>query len=270
MSFRRLMWPYFLSALAITILALALNLFVIPKANGHRVEFERRYFAKNKNIDRTQYDKQIYRQIEPGTFIYVRDFSGGNKPRAAYMSIEKYEGSTIVESLEAAGVSFAPETKRWSAPSYITRTFDGEQETFTQHEKLDTVINLEMMELGKLSDIIQTMSISKLNEFIAQQAAKGSDQLGLFEVERQNRFAYPMATFILTIIGVSLSSRKVRGGTGLHIGIGIGLCFTYIMFGKFAEEFAKNSTTLPAWFVVWVPNLIFALIAIYLYRKAPK
>ncbi len=186
------------------------------------------------------------------------------------MSIEEYEGSTIVGSLEAANVSFDPETKRWSAPDYITRTFEGESETFTRHEKLDTAINLEMMELGKLSDIIQTMNIFELNEFIAQQTAKGSDQLGLFEVERQNRFAYPIATFMLTIIGVSLSSRKVRGGTGLHIGIGIGLCFTYIMFCKFAEEFAKNSTTLPAWLVVWVPNIIFAAIAVYLYRKAPK
>jgi lipopolysaccharide export system permease protein len=186
------------------------------------------------------------------------------------MSIEKYEGSTITESLEAASVAFNPESKHWTAPTYITRSFDGRLETFSQHEKLDTLINLEMRELGKLSDIIQTMNISELNEFITQQAAKGSDQLGLFEVERQNRFAYPMATFVLTIIGVSLSSRKSRGGTGLHIGVGIGLCFTYIMFCKFAEELAKNSTAIPAWLVVWVPNLIFAGIAIYLYRKAPK
>lgn len=269
-SFRRLMWPYFLSALAITMLSLLLNLYVIPRANGHRVEFERRYFVRNRDIDNSQYDKQIYRQIEPGTFIYVRNFSGGATPRAAYMSIEKYEGSTIVETLEAANVSFVPETKHWSAPSYITRTFDGGTETFTQHEKLDTLINLEMMELGKLEDIVQTMNISELNEFIAQQTAKGSDELGLFEVERQNRYAYPVATFILTIIGVSLSSRKVRGGTGLHIGIGIGLCFTYIMFGRFAAEFAKSSTTMPAWLVVWIPNIIYAFIAVYLYRKAPK
>ena len=98
-----------------------------------------------------------------------------------------------------------------------------------------------MLELGKLEDIIQTMSIGQLNRFIVEQKAKGSDMVSMFEVERQNRFAYPMATFVLTVIGVSLSSRKVRGGTGLHIGVGIGLCFTYILVCKFAAEFAKSS-----------------------------
>lgn len=104
------------------------------------------------------------------------------------------------------------------------------------------MINLDVLELGKLEDIIQTMSIGQLNRFIVEQKAKGSDMVSMFEVERQNRFAYPMATFVLTVIGVSLSSRKVRGGTGLHIGVGIGLCFTYILVCKFAAEFAKSST----------------------------
>lgn len=267
-SFRRMMWPYFVSAMTITLMSLMLNLYVIPVANGHRVEFERRYFRRNRNVD-TMYDKNIYRQIYPGTFAYIRNFNGKTN-KAAYMAIEKYDGSTIVATLEAASPVLDRDTQRWKADKYVIRTFEEEKETFTQHEKLDTTINLDVMELGKLEDIIQTMPIGELNNFIDAQKTKGSDMISLFEVERQNRFAYPLSTIVLTLIGVSLSSRKVRGGTGLHIGIGIGLCFTYIMLAKFAEEFAKNSTFAWPALLVWLPNIIYAIVAVYLYRKAPK
>ncbi len=264
-SFKRLMWPYFISAMAITLLSLSLNLYVIPAANTHRVEFERQYFKRNRNI---RYDKHIYRQIYPGTFAYIRNFSGTTQ-KASYLAIEQYDGSTIVSSLEASDVQFNPETRRWTAPRYITRTFNDEAEHFQRFENLDTTINLDVVELGKVEDLIKTMSIGELSRFISQQKEKGSDMISIFEVERQNRFAYPAATFILTVIGLSLSSRKVRGGTGLHIGLGIGLCFSYIMFCKFAEEFAKGSSLSPA-LLVWTPDIIFAVIAVFLYRNAPK
>ena len=127
----------------------------------------------------------------------------------------------------------------------------------------------QQRELGRVNELIKTMKIGELNHFIRQQREKGSDMIGLFEVERHTRYAYPISTFILTLIGVSLSSRKVRGGTGLHIGIGITLCFSYILFGRFFEEFAKSGV-LPAGFSVWIPNLIYLVIAVFLYRNAPK
>ena len=120
-----------------------------------------------------------------------------------------------------------------------------------------------------MNELIKTMNIVELNEFIDQQRAKGSDSIRQLEVEHHTRYAYPIGTFILSLIGVSLSSRKVRGGTGLHIGIGIALCFSYIMLNRIFEEFAKGGT-LPPMLAVWLPNIIYTLIAIYLYRKAPK
>ena len=168
-------------------------------------------------------------------------------------------------------MKFNPDTKHWTAAKYLTRSFDENNvEKLEKKEKLDTMINLDVLELGKLEDIIQTMSIGQLNRFIVEQKAKGSDMVSMFEVERQNRFAYPMATFVLTVIGVSLSSRKVRGGTGLHIGVGIGLCFTYILVCKFAAEFAKSSTFFSPILLVWLPDIFYAFIALYLYKKAPK
>ena len=264
-SFRRLMWPYFLGALAIMLLSLSLNLWVIPESQVACVKFRQTYFKKYKN---EQYDRHIYRQIAPGEFVYVRGFNTSNK--ATYLAIERYEGTTIAATLEASDVSVDPETGRWKAQRYIVRHIDSQgEETFEQLRDLDTLINLDVKELGRIEQTISTMKIGELNRFLEQQRIKGSDSINIIEVERHTRFAYPFATFILTLIGVSLSSRKVRGGTGLHIGIGIMLCFSYIMLNRLFEEFAKSGG-LPVGLAVWLPNIIFTIIAIYLYRKAPK
>jgi lipopolysaccharide export system permease protein len=266
MSFRRLMWPYFIAASAITTLSLVLSLWIIPVAQRDCVAFEQKHIRRNQ---RFQYDRHIYRQIEPGTFAYIRGFSK-NSSQASFMALEKYDGSRMVGTLEASEVKFDDESKRWSASRYITRSFDERGvEKFTQHRNLDTVLNLDIVELGRVSELIKTMNISELNEFLDQQRAKGSPDIRQIEVEHHTRYAYPIGTFILTLIGVSLSSRKVRGGTGLHIGIGIALCFSYIMLNRVFEEFAKGGT-MPTLLAVWLPNIIFTIVGIYLYRKAPK
>ena len=266
MSFRRLMWPYFLGALIIGAMSLTLNLWVIPVTQQKIVAFEAMYNKRRQNV---QFDRHIYRQIEPGILAYVRGYQHGSK-RASFFALEQYEEGSMVRSLEAADVTFDPETKRWSAQRYTTREFDSlENETFTQYRNLDTLINLEEAELGVVNQLIKTMNIHDLNDFLAQQRAKGSDTINIIQVEQHARFAYPLGTFILTLIGVSLSSRKVRGGTGLHIGVGIALCFSYILFYRFFEEFAKSGS-LPPGLAIWLPNIIYLIIGIYLYQKAPK
>ena len=266
MSFKRLMWPYFLGATFITALSLVLSLWLIPISQRDCVAFEQKYIKKRS---REQYDRHIYRQIEPGTFLYIRGFSKSSQ-QASFIALERYDDGRIVSTLESSEVKFDGETKRWTSQRYITREFDeAGVEKFTQHRNLDTLLNLDVLELGRLTELITTMNITELNDFIDQQRSKGSDSIRQLEVERHIRFAYPLCTFILTLIGVSLSSRKVRGGTGLHIGIGITLCFSYIMLNRIFEEFAKGGT-LPPMLAVWLPNIIYSIIAIYLYRKAPK
>ena len=266
MSFRRLMWPYFISALVITAVSLTLSLWVIPISQRTCVAFEQQYVPRRKNV---QYDRHIYRQVEPGVFLYIRGFNKSSS-QASFMALEKYEGSTMRSTLEASEAKFDSETKRWTAQRYITRSFaeDG-REVFEQHRNLDTLLNLDIVELGNLQELVKTMNIVELNDFIDQQRAKGSDSIRHIEVEHHTRYAYPIGKFILTLIGVSLSSRKVRGGTGLHIGIGITLCFSYIMLNRVFEEFAKGGS-LPPLLAVWLPNIIYSIVAVYLYRKAPK
>ena len=265
MSFRRLMWPYFLSALVITATSLALSLFIIPPANSARLDFENQYLKKNQNVTA---DNHIYRQISPGTFAYIRGYRTAEHT-AQYLALERYENNEMVAMLDAANPTLDPETRRWTAGSYTTRIFEGEKEIFEKHQMLDTMINIDASEFGRVEKMVEAMPIGELNRFIKQQKSKGSDMVSYFEVERAQRFSYPFSTFILTLIGVSLSSRKVRGGTGLHIGVGIALCFTYILFARFAQEFAKGGIMPPA-LAVWLPNVIFAIIAVYLYKKAPK
>ena len=266
-SFRRLLWPYFVSAMFITAISLFLNLQVIPSANEQRVDFEGKYLRKNRRV---QYEPHIYRQIEPGVFVYMRNYNPSTN-KASFMTIERFEGSSIVESLEASDISYNEKNGHWEAPKYATHRFVGEEDIFELHTtRLDTLINLTEQELGKVENLITTMKIGELNLFIEQQKQKGSDMIGIFEVEGQKRFSYPLSVFILTVIGVSLSARKMRSGTGVNIGIGVILCFTYIMMGRVFEEIAKNNDGAMSIFLVWLPNIIFALIAAYIYRRAPK
>ncbi len=266
MSFRRLMWPYFIGALIISALSLVLNLWVIPVSQRVCVKFDAEYIDK---VDNRDFDRHIYRQIEPGVFVYLRGYTLTG--RASFLSLDRYEDGQLRESLEAASPSVDSLTGRWKADRYTTRVFrDGEsQETFTQHRNLDTLLNLHKSELARVEDLLKTMKIDELNLFLDQQKHKGSDNITVIEVEKYSRFAYPVGTFILALIGVSLSSRKVRGGTGLHIGIGVALCFSYILFIRFAEEFAKGGA-LPPEIAIWSPNALYLLIAIYCYAKAPK
>lgn len=268
MSFRRLMWPYFLGSVIITCLALTLSLWLIPLSQKDCVKFEQEHIKRVKR-EREQYDRNIYRQVEPGVFAYIRGFNRSSSI-ASFVALEQYDGNSMTASLEASDVKFSPESRRWKAQKYVERHFDAEgTETFVQKRNLDTLLNLEIAELGKLTDLLKTMNIVELNDFIRQQREKGSDSLRQIEVERHTRYAYPFGTFILTLIGVSLSSRKVRGGTGLHIGAGIALCFSYIMLTRVFEEFAKSGS-IPTMLAVWLPNIIFLIIGIRLYRKAPK
>lgn len=267
-SFRRLMWPYFVSALIITTISLMMNMFIIPDANARRIAFELKYLGSTFDYN-YKFEPHIYRQIKPGNFVYLRSFDAATHT-AEYFALETYEDGEIKHSIEAQNAVFDSVTRRWKAPQYIERTFEGERETFTKGSvPLDTAIMLESNELGRVQDLMQTLNSIELSKFIEQQKAKGSDMVAIFQVENASRYAYPLSTFILTLIGVSLSSRKVRGGTGLHIGVGIVLCFSYIVLMRFVGEFAKSGA-LPPIIGVWMPNILYLIVGIYLYRKAPK
>lgn len=265
-SFRRFMWPYMMGATIITVLSLFLSLWVIPEGQKASVEFQSKYLKSQQTL---VFPDHVYRQIEADTYAYVRGFSPGLE-RVPFFAIERFEGAELVETLDAANASFDVETKRWTAPRYMIYS-RGEDGTLggKQYRNLDTLINLDVRELGDISGVVKTLTYEELNDFLGQQRRKGSDEVFLIEVERHARFSYPLSTFILTIIGVSLASRKIRGGMGMHIGVGIALCFSYLMLGRVFEQIAISGSIEP-WVGVWLPNVVFAFIAIIVYQKSPK
>lgn len=263
-SFWRLMRPYLLGSLVIAVLSLLLTNFVIPDANKKRLEFERKYIR----VFYWNSDENIHKQIEPGVFIYVANYNTfeniGDK-----FSLEKFENGKMTFKLMSRSIAWDSAQSHWEVSDYFVRSIRDNKETIRFGEKMDTVINLQPRDFGKALNSIDAMNQKDLHDFIDAEKEKGSDKLEFFEIEKHKRIAFPFATVILTIIGVSMSSRKVRGGIGLHIGIGLLISFSFILFMQVTTTFAASGL-ISAFVSVWIPNIVYGILGLYLLTKAPK
>lgn len=264
-SFNRLLYPYLLSAVFITIFSLVLNLFIIPPATQGRLTFENRYVKKQF----VNTEKNIHYQINPGEFVYMESFSSFSKSGVKF-TLEKMDGHKMISKLSAENASWDSLSGSWKLYNYYMRTIDDRGvQTISQGDILDTVINLTYHDLSRRNNIVQTLNHHDLNEMINTQKLRGDKMIKYALIEKHTRLALPFAAIILTIMGVSLSSKKKRGGIGINIGIGIALSFSYILFLRFSQVFV-HSGALPPWLALWVPNILYGTIALFLYRIAPK
>lgn len=266
MSFRRMMWPYFLSALVIAIFIYLLTNFVIPDANMKRMDFEDKYYRRtSRRVQVMNVHRQVYRNI----YIYMESFnplsmSGRN------FTIEKFDDDGMLQSkLSSMWVKWDTATQRWTVGNYYIREIGREGEVITRGMQTDTTLTITPDDLSRDPDFVHTMTYNDLRRYISLLRLQGSDEIKLFLIEKHRRFSSPFAVFILTLIGVSLSSRKVRGGIGMNIGIGLGLSFTYILFMQFSSQFSLKGNLDPM-LAMWIPNIIYAIVALVLYRIAPK
>jgi lipopolysaccharide export system permease protein len=265
MSFRRLMYPYLISAALISTFSFTLSNFVIPGANRKRLAFEEVYI-RSKPFEFTKRD--IHKQIEPNVFIYLQSFN--NTSLTGYQfSMEKYKGDKLIKKLMCDFVQWDSVKKKWTMHNYYIRTIDSLKETLVGGTIKDTAIKMSPDDFKHRDNFVDAMSIGDLNSYIKVLRMQGTDNINLYIIERAKRLAFPFSTFILTMIGVTLSSRKVRGGIGMHIGVGLALSFGYILFMQFSSQFALNGNLSP-FLAAWIPNIIFAFISLYLYRIAPK
>ena len=265
-SFRRLMAPYMFSAGVIAILSLLLGLYVIPSANQHRLDFENKYI-KTQQIAADNL-RNIHYQLSPGEFVYVEQFS--RYANTAYrFTLERIEDGELRSKLSAESAAWDSTTGSWRLKNYYIRDFYGESEIVRNGRQTDTVISLNIEDFYRRKNIVESLSEKDLNELIAIQKMRGDNMVKYALIEKNNRIAMPFSAFVLTIIAVSLSSRKKRGGLGLNIGIGLALSFSYILFMRFSQMFVHTGVMSPA-LALWVPNIVFTLIAAVLYRLAPK
>ena len=262
-SFRRLMIPYMISAAIIAGVTFYLNSYVIPPANVTRIEFQNKY-VKNKKVD---YASNIQLQVEPGVIAYMSRYDNNTKTGYRF-SLEKFEGKILKSRLTAQTVTY-DSAYHWIIKDYMIRNFNGMREELTRGSRLDSIITIEPSDFLISRYDSELMTTSALKTYFDRQKKRGVANIKDFEIEYEKRFAMTAASFILTVIGMSLSSRKVKGGMGVNIGIGLLLSFSYILFSTVSSTFAVSGATSPR-VAVWLPNIVYSIIAVYLYRKAPK
>jgi lipopolysaccharide export system permease protein len=266
MSFRRMMWPYFLSALVIAIFTFVLTNFVIPKANLTRMDFEDRYYHPSS---RKVTLENIHRMENKNIYVYMGSYNPLSQ-RGLNFTIEKFNDSGRLESkLSSPSVIYDTTLHKWTALNYYLRQIKGEEEVITKGKQIDTTLTIKPSDFSRDPEIVGTMTYRELEDYISLLQLQGSDELKLFLIEKHRRFANPFAVFILTLIGVSLSSRKIRGGIGMNIGIGLILSFSYILFLQFASQFSLKGNLGPM-LAMWIPNILYSIIALVLYKMAPK
>ncbi len=264
-SFHRMMVPYMFSAALIALFSLCLNLFVIPKANEERVAFEAKYIKGNTTVT----GRNVHYQISPGEFVFVESFSTWNNT-AYRFTLEKIEDNKMVSKISAETAVWDSTFNGWTLKKYFIREYTGDLEDHIRSgAKLDTVINLTVSDFYMRKNTVESLSYNELNNLIAVQKMRGDANVKYALIEKHTRFALPFSAFILTIMGVALSSKKRRGGIGWNIGIGIALAFTYILYLRFSQMFVHTGV-LPPGIALWVPNILYVLIAGFLYRIAPK
>ena len=265
MSFRRMMWPYFLSAFIIATFTFVLTNFVIPKSNLIRMDFEDKYYhSSTKRITIENTHRQVFKNV----LVYMGTFNPLSQ-RGQNFTIEKIDSGKLISKLSAASVKYDTALHKWSALNYYIREIKGNKEVITKGKQIDTTLNINPEDFSRDPSYVGTMTSHELDNYIKLLRLQGSDELKLFLIEKYRRFANPFAVFILTLIGVTLSSRKIRGGIGMHVGIGLGLSFSYILFLQFASQFCLKGNLGPM-LAMWIPNIIYSVIGLVLYKLAPK
>lgn len=262
-SFHRMMWPYFISAFVIFSISFGLGGYVIPKSNKTMLEFEDKYVKSFKKENA----RNVQMEVEEGVILYVDRYEMKNN-KGYRFSLEKFDGKHLVSRLTAETISWDSDYN-WTINKYLKRDFDGMHEYITHGETMDTVIMVQPNEFFITVKEAPQMTNPELKAYLEKQSKRGIGNIQAFEDEYYKRFASPIAAFIMALMGVSLSSRKVRGGMGLNLGIGIGLSAVYILFSTMSTSFSVNGS-MSAAMAVWLPNIIFLIIGIFLYLKAPK
>ena len=266
-SFQRLLRPYMMSCVLISALSFYLSAFVIPHGNVIRQNFETMYKNKKKN---TAADN-VMLQVDKGVVAYIQHYDNDHKHGYGF-SLDKFHNKNLVSHTTAMDIQYdtiSDNKYHWTLIGWKTRRLQGLREQITQGAKKDTVLMMEPTDLVYSKGQQETFTLPQLEEYISKQQVRGSGNVVQYQVEYHKRIAASFASFILTIIGVSLSSKKRKGGMGLYLGIGLALSFLYIMLQTVSSTFAIQAN-FPPMLAAWVPNIIFAVVAWFCYRHAPS
>lgn len=265
-SFNRFLLPYFISAFIIFSVNLASNLYILPYTNQVKNTFENTYIKKNDPTSKSD----IHMKLDERTYIYMRSFDNKSKIGSQF-SLDNFKGDVLTKKIVADEIKWDSVKRSWKLTNYSVREIDGLKETMINgaSKTKDTVLDMRPDDFSAYDNIFENLSNKDLSDKIKKERIRGSGIMNDLLFERYKRYLQPLSAFVLTLIGVALSSRKVRGGVGLPLGIGIILSFCYIVLNQFAKMFSLKGGISPL-FAVLVPTIFFGLLGYYLLRKAPK
>jgi len=261
MSFQRLMRPYIIGATFLGLLALLANHIVVPMANKQRLEFEDKYVHEKRNAA----DRNVHMQLSPTLLIYMQSYDYPSNTGMRFTA-ETIEGTLLKEKLKAETASYDTSKKLWRLRNVRIISNNDIHETVTFSPEVIRKYPFTPKDLRQDDDVKEALTTPQLNRYIERQKLHGNENLNIYYVEKERRTAQPFAGFILSMIGVFIASRKIRGGSGLHLAIGIAISALYIMALQLSTTFSTKAGLNPT-LAVWIPNIIFAGVAVYLYRR---
>lgn len=266
-SFKRLLRPYMISCALLSALSYYLSAYVIPHGTIVRHNFETLY--QNRKTNTSAGNIQLV--VEPGVIVYIQNYDNNTKQGYGFC-LDKFENKKLVSHLTAMEVQYdtiSDSKYHWKLYNWKLRKLKGLREYITTGASKDSLIQIEPTDLIYSKGQQETFTSPELKEYISKQINRGSTNVDIYQVEYYKRIASSFASFILTIIGASLSARKRKGGMGMYLGIGLALSFTYIMLQTVSATFAVKDDLSPM-IAAWLPNIIFAIIAFICYRQAPN
>lgn len=263
-SYRRLLLPYIITAIFLALVSFALYAWIIPKADKTRVVFENEYIRDGRNYTASK----IKTQIAPGVILSIRNFNFADSA-GFKVSIENVKDGRLVSKLYADRMTWDKKKETWKMHKWWTREFIDGMEIIEKGAELDTMIPFNPENMFRKNDDVQMFNLNELDEMIALENMQGTGKTFFYITEKYKRVAMPFAIIILTVIGVSVSSKKTRGGVGLNLGIGLLLSFTFLIVFQFFLAYGSSGALHPL-IAVSIPNLIFGGIAFILYKLAQK
>lgn len=261
-SFNRFLRPYFISSAILVAATILVFNFVLPQSNKARLDFEETYYRDPSS------NRNVFMQLNDNDILHFSSYHGLKKEISNF-SLENYENDQLAYTFKARTAKGDSTNTDWHFESVQIRHMGDFNDNYRYYVELDTTMEFGISDLVFRPNKIDAMNNKELDEFIEEQERTGSEKIAFYRVKKHERWASPFAIFILTLIGVSVSSKKSRGGLGINIAIGLGICVLYIFAMQMTTVAAINVGFTPLW-AVWLPNIIFSFIAYYLYLKAPK
>ncbi|MBW1294555.1 LptF/LptG family permease [Aquimarina litoralis] len=264
-SFWRFLRPYMIGAILICLGALAMGLFLAPKASQGFNEFKYTYLKKHKKVQET---RNVYRQLNDSIFLYANDFKPLKK-KATNFTLEYFDGNTLKTKISARTITYIEKDSLYELRDFVKRTVLENEDIIEKARKKDTVLPFNIDEFTPVTYVAETLNYRELSKFIEKETKRGSSDINRYKVVAYKRWSIPVSAFILTVIGVAVSSMKRRGGMGVNLAVGISLAFIFIFFDKVLGTLA-NQSDFPPLVAVWFPNVSFGILAIYLLYNAKR